>query len=894
MESEGQLYARLLFPLGHGYALWLPEPNGDLPAEYSAEGIRIGDVGIITPDGGFDFLFNICLPGDHPINQSRGTPHHFIPISWNSQTYQSPNRFRAGVPICSRRAKQRQISVEGSALVPGSPVGVGGGIEVSFNKNSGAVLMPSNGASRVDASHRAAFRDYAQAHAVDWYSFVNGTLGREAENGSIYLVTGFDKSDAWENVLFDSTYSTQSCSLIFNSGGIADGRMRLSRSSIFQSSITSRCSAHDAKTNQTLFIRGFRISLRQGPYSWLRGEIKVASTYESPARDILDAAGRFSQPQSTRQRSTSGSSSGSSNGGAALSDDSAVSEDYGSGASDTSIEEDGYVFSSQAYHPLTAINDHILETHPEINVVVTHDDDWISLLDLEDTMMPNDQTLIQRLHDRYQVIGVDGYAVLEPHMEFPSPEFAKHCAEMDESADSFKIINTYDTHNRRVPHQMLHSWRSTSGGDFGEPVNKDGMKISGTNYASSSRTLPPASAATRTDEQLFEQAAASLGLLHDNRERNALQRLPGSPLLIEFDFSSQSSTDLDNLRLSSHLQKETRFSEERARFYAAGLVLALEYLHKYDIGLHNLQPESILLDATGHILLCGPLSETYSRTDELTTTLCGTPECLAPEILLDEQGDSKVADFWSLGVLTFEMCCGWSPFYHEDTQQMYKNICFGKIRFPKGVISQDGKQFVTGLLNRNPKHRLGATRGVAELKEHPFFTSIDWDALSLKQVKPPFTPFVESDKPATSFDQVLASAEVTGFLVRNGFGAASHVDATPVLAIGEHEMSPLDASAMDIDDLPSPMGSENEDQGYDYPENGRSKFPTTPQAAATGAPHTQDKQTQKSSDAKQRSLPPINRRSAEKQTQTLQCNFCRARKIACGPAITGTVNRTCG
>ncbi|EEB99858.1 hypothetical protein MPER_00355, partial [Moniliophthora perniciosa FA553] len=189
------------FPVGHGYPLWLPAPNAALPAAYSDEGIRIGDVGIITPDGGFDFLFNITLPADHPINQCRGIPNNFAPLVWNSQTFDVPDRFRPGVPVCSRHAKQKQLSIEGSAVVPGSPVGFGAGIEVSFTKDSGAVLMPSNGASRVDCSHRAAFRAYARKHAFDWYQFVNGELGREAENGSLYLVTGFDKSDAWESAL---------------------------------------------------------------------------------------------------------------------------------------------------------------------------------------------------------------------------------------------------------------------------------------------------------------------------------------------------------------------------------------------------------------------------------------------------------------------------------------------------------------------------------------------------------------------------------------------------------------------------------------------------------------------------------------------------------------------
>ena len=131
----------------------------------------------------------------------------------------------------------------------------------------------------------------------------------------------------------------------------------------------------------------------------------------------------------------------------------------------------------------------------------------------------------------------------------------------------------------------------------------------------------------------------------------------------------------------------------------------------------DLKPENILLDATGHVALCDfGLSKADLRPDELTTTFCGTTEYLAPEILLDEQGYSKIVDFWSLGVLLFEMCCGWSPFYAEDTQQMYKNICFGKIRFPKGVICEDGKQFVKGVRANIPFYRTPRLRLFTALK----------------------------------------------------------------------------------------------------------------------------------------------------------------------------------
>lgn len=112
----------------------------------------------------------------------------------------------------------------------------------------------------------------------------------------------------------------------------------------------------------------------------------------------------------------------------------------------------------------------------------------------------------------------------------------------------------------------------------------------------------------------------------------------------------------------------------------------------------DLKPENILLDATGHVALCDfGLSKPDLAADQLTNTFCGTTEYLAPEVLLDDSGYSKLVDFWSLGVLLFEMCCGWSPFYAEDTQTMYRNICFGKIRFPRGVIGEDGKQFVKGV-----------------------------------------------------------------------------------------------------------------------------------------------------------------------------------------------------
>lgn len=257
-------------------------------------------------------------------------------------------------------------------------------------------------------------------------------------------------------------------------------------------------------------------------------------------------------------------------------------------------------------------------------------------------------------------------------------------------------------------------------------------------------------------------------IAHTIGERKILQRSLECPFLVGLKFSFQTEDYLFFItdyksggELFWHLQKEGRFTEARARFYIAELVLALEHLHKYDIVYRDLKPENILLDATGHIALCDfGLSKPDVGNGQLTNTFCGTTEYLAPEVLLDDHGYSKLVDFWSLGVLLFEMCCGWSPFYSEDVQQMYKNICFGKIRFPRGVIGDDGKQFVKGLLNRNPKHRLGAERDAEELRAHPFFKNIDWTLLAQKKINPPFKPNVNSDEDYSNFDPLFTSTDL--------------------------------------------------------------------------------------------------------------------------------------
>ncbi|KAH9904206.1 protein kinase-like domain-containing protein [Xylariomycetidae sp. FL2044] len=260
---------------------------------------------------------------------------------------------------------------------------------------------------------------------------------------------------------------------------------------------------------------------------------------------------------------------------------------------------------------------------------------------------------------------------------------------------------------------------------------------------------------------------------HTVGERNILVRTAtsDSPFIVGLKFSFQTQNDLflvtdymSGGELFWHLQKEGRFDEKRAKFYIAELILAIQHLHRNDIVYRDLKPENILLDANGHIALCDfGLSKANLTKNDTTNTFCGTTEYLAPEVLLDEAGYTKMVDFWSLGVLVFEMCCGWSPFYAEDTQQMYKNIAFGKVRFPRDTLSQEGRNFVKGLLNRNPKHRLGAQMDAEELKRHPFFADVNWEALGRRVITPPFKPKLKSETDVSYFDP-----EFTNALGQNG------------------------------------------------------------------------------------------------------------------------------
>jgi len=251
-------------------------------------------------------------------------------------------------------------------------------------------------------------------------------------------------------------------------------------------------------------------------------------------------------------------------------------------------------------------------------------------------------------------------------------------------------------------------------------------------------------------------------ITHTLAERLVLAQV-NSPFIVPLKFSFQSEQKLylvlafvNGGELFHHLQREQRFNEERARFYSAELLLALEHLHELDVVYRDLKPENILLDYTGHIALCDfGLCKLNMKGNEKTNTFCGTPEYLAPEIL-NGQGYNKTIDWWTLGVLLYEMLAGLPPFYDEVTDKMYEKILNDPLLFGPEFCAE-ARSILTGLLNRDPNRRIGVN-GADEIKRHPFFHNhIDFRLLSQKKIQPPFKPSVASPVDVSNFDTVFTT-----------------------------------------------------------------------------------------------------------------------------------------
>ena len=248
-------------------------------------------------------------------------------------------------------------------------------------------------------------------------------------------------------------------------------------------------------------------------------------------------------------------------------------------------------------------------------------------------------------------------------------------------------------------------------------------------------------------------------------ERN-LQTQINFPFIVSVKFAFQTESKLFLVQefiqggdLFFHIHQSPRFSTEKTKFYAAEILLAIEFLHNNNMIYRDLKPENILINVDGHIKLTDfGLSKKYNKV-ERSYTICGTVQYLAPEIL-EGSGYNESVDWWSYGVIMFEMLTGKLPFKFKLDGDPNPNVYKKKIIFPTWM-DETAKDLIIKLLNIDPNLRIGnGANGSEEIKKHDFFKNIDWNLALKKKLKPSFIPKIDDETDIKYFEKSLAETPI--------------------------------------------------------------------------------------------------------------------------------------
>ncbi|XP_037931063.1 chromosomal serine/threonine-protein kinase JIL-1 [Teleopsis dalmanni] len=261
---------------------------------------------------------------------------------------------------------------------------------------------------------------------------------------------------------------------------------------------------------------------------------------------------------------------------------------------------------------------------------------------------------------------------------------------------------------------------------------------------------------------------------HTTTERQVLEAIQQSPFLVGMHYAFQTDSKLYIIldyiaggELFTHLFKAEHFSEATVRIYIAEVVLALEHLHQLGVIYRDIKLENILLDHNGHIVIADfGLSKIFKPdSDHRTHSFCGTLEYMAPEIIRSgANGHDLAVDWWSVGVLTYELLTGSSPFTVSAEQENAQNEISRRIQKAEPMLpsslSETVKDFILKMLHKDPKKRLGGNnKNATEIKSHPFFKGVDWTELRSKRRRAPFVPTIEQEDDTQNFAEEFTTLE---------------------------------------------------------------------------------------------------------------------------------------
>ncbi|CAO2587135.1 Ribosomal protein S6 kinase alpha-5 [Lemmus lemmus] len=262
---------------------------------------------------------------------------------------------------------------------------------------------------------------------------------------------------------------------------------------------------------------------------------------------------------------------------------------------------------------------------------------------------------------------------------------------------------------------------------------------------------------------------------HTRTERQVLEHIRQSPFLVTLHYAFQTETKLHLIldyinggELFTHLSQRERFTEHEVQIYVGEIVLALEHLHKLGIIYRDIKLENILLDSNGHVVLTdfGLSKEFVADESERAYSFCGTIEYMAPDIVRGgDSGHDKAVDWWSLGVLMYELLTGASPFTVDGEKnsqaEISRRILKSEPPYPQ-EMSALAKDLLQRLLMKDPKKRLGCgPRDAEEIKEHLFFEKINWDDLAAKKVPAPFKPVIRDELDVSNFADEFTEMDPT-------------------------------------------------------------------------------------------------------------------------------------
>ncbi|XP_053705158.1 protein kinase C zeta type isoform X2 [Synchiropus splendidus] len=286
----------------------------------------------------------------------------------------------------------------------------------------------------------------------------------------------------------------------------------------------------------------------------------------------------------------------------------------------------------------------------------------------------------------------------------------------------------------------------------------------------------------KKNEQMYAMKVVKKELVHDEEdidwvqtEKHVFEQASTNPFLVGLHSCFQTESRLflvieyvNGGDLMFHMQRQRKLPEEHARFYAAEICIALNFLHEKGIIYRDLKLDNVLLDHDGHIKLTDyGMCKEGIRPGDTTSTFCGTPNYIAPEILRGEDYGFSV-DWWALGVLMFEMMAGRSPFDiitdnpdMNTEEYLFQVILEKPIRIPRS-LSVKAASVLKGFLNKDPKERLGCQvqTGFTDIMLHTFFRSIDWEQLEKKELTPPFKPQISDEYGLENFDTQFTNEPV--------------------------------------------------------------------------------------------------------------------------------------